>query len=54
MSDLTIVDLSHCLKCVLRNENGEAKDSMMLEHQDTEGGRGEECDGMKILKGGLG
>jgi hypothetical protein len=27
---------------------------MMLEHQDKGGGLGEECDGMKILKGGLG
>ena len=34
--------------------NDEAKDSMMLEHQDNGGGLGEECDGIKLLKGGLG
>jgi hypothetical protein len=27
---------------------------MMLEHQDKGGGLGEECDGIKVLKGGLG
>ena len=27
---------------------------MMLEHQDNGGGLGEECDGIKVLKGGLG
>ncbi len=27
---------------------------MMLEHQDNGGGLGEECDGIKLLKGGLG
>ncbi len=26
----------------------------MLEHQDNGGGLGEECDGIKVLKGGLG
>jgi hypothetical protein len=54
MPALTIVDLPICLQCVFRNENGEAKHSMISEHRDIGGGLGEECDDIKLLKGGLG